>query len=303
VTAHAATRLTAADILAHPRFASARAAHLDAVVALFKADRFTTRMMTDAGMILLRGFLVGFHVTFDPADRATWATPGNLRSALLARGIASSRRIDDLLARFRQASYVVSTDAPGDRRTKLLVPSERLIAHDRAHLAAYHRFLLELVPGLGYEWVLGDDTGVHRAIRRAGFRNQAQATSALRHEAMRLFLAHDAGYLAFLLVAQAQLSGQSGPTWTAMSDDLGVSRSHLRTLFTAAEAVGYVRFLAGRRRPVEILPPLWQAYDLFLAGVEADQHAIAQVAFATARDAGHRIHAISAVDVVEHPTQ
>ena len=279
-TVDVATGLTAADILAHPRFAAARAAHLDAVTALFKADRFTTRMMTDAGMILLRGYLVGFHVTFDPTDRATWATPGNVRQALITRGIASPRRVDDLLARFRQAGYVVSTEAPGDRRTKLFVPDERLIAHDRDHLAAYHRFLLELVPGCGYEWVLGDDGSVHRAFRRAAFRNQVQATSALRHEAMRLFLAHDAGYLAFLLVAQAQLTGQSGPTWTEMSDDLGVSRSHLRTLFAAAEAAGYVRLLVGHRRPVEILPPLWQAYDLFLAGVEADQHAIAQVAFA-----------------------
>ena len=292
--------ITAAKILAHPRFAAARSAHLDAVVRMFRADRFTTRMMSDVGMIMLRGFLVGLHVGSDVADRATWATPGNVRRALIGRGLASPRRVDDLLARFRQAGYVVPTPAPGDRRVKLLVPAERLIAHDRAHLAAYHRFLLELFPGRGYEWILGQDAEAHRAIRRAAIRNQPQATSALRHEAMRLFLARDAGYLALLLIAQAQLSGGDGPTWSSMADDLGVSRAHLRTLFAEAEAAGYVRLLAGRKRPVDILPALWTAYDAFLAEVEADQDAIAQAAF---KDAEERepppIHAISAVDGAE----
>ena len=79
---------------------------------------------------------------------------------------------------------------------------------------------------------------------------------------------------------QAQLSGRPGPTWTALSDDLGVSRSHLRSLFGEAEAAGYVRL--GTRRPVEVLPSLWDAYDRFLANMQADQDAIAQTAFAQA---------------------
>ena len=103
---------SAADILAHPRFAEARLAHIDAIVEVFQADRFASRMMFDVGMIMLRGFLVGFHFTFDAGDRATWATPGAVRDALIARNLASPRRVDDLLARFRQAGYVVPQRRP-----------------------------------------------------------------------------------------------------------------------------------------------------------------------------------------------
>jgi len=272
-------RITPEDILAHPRFAEARAAHIDAVVALFKADRFATRMMADVGVILFRAFLVGFHVAFDVNDPTTWATPSNVRQALVARNLASPRRVDDLLARFRQAGYVESLPSPGDRRMRILVPTARLIAHDRDHLAAYQRFLLDLFPGRGYEWVLGHDEAVHKAIRFVAFQNQARATSALNHEAVRLFLAFDAGYLALLLVMQAQLSDTIILTWKSLSDELGVSRSHLRTLFARAEAEGYVRIQAGDRRLILVLPPLWQAYDTFLAGVEADQDVISQEAF------------------------
>lgn len=275
-----AVGVTAQEILAHPRFGEARAAHVDAVVELFKADPLALQMMADAGIIILRGFIVGFHFAFDPEDRSTWATPGNVRRILGERGLASPRRVDDLLARFRQAGYVEAAPAPDDRRVTILVPTARVIAHDRRHLAAYHRFLLDLFPGRGYEWALEQDERNHRLIRLSGLRDLPRALSVLGHEAIRLFLGRDAGYLALLLVIQASLSDPDHLTWTSMSNDLGVARSHLRTLFSEAERAGYVRLRVGQGRPVEILPPLWTAYDQFLAEIETDQDAIAQAAFA-----------------------
>lgn len=271
--------ITPADILLHPRFQQARATHIDALVALFRADRFVTSIMADAGVITMRGFLVSLHLAFDPDAPSTWATPSNLRQALVTRGLASPRRIDDLLARFRQHDYVETIPSPGDRRIHLLAPTAKLVAHDRDHLATYHRFLLDLYPGRGYEWALQKRGDAHRAFRRAGLRNQRQALSALGHPVARLFLARDAGYLALLLVLQAQLRADDGLSWSAMAQVLGVARSHLRRLFAEAETAGYVRLSDGRTRPVEILPALWSAFDEFLAGVQADQDAIAQAAW------------------------
>lgn len=271
--------VTAQEILGHPRFIEARAAHVDAVVGLFRADPLALPMMTDAGIIILRGFIVGFHFAFDREDRATWGTPGNVRRMLVERGLASPRRVDDILARFRQAGYVEAGPALDDRRVTILVPTAQVIAHDRLHLATYHRFLLSLFPGRGYEWALGEDESIHRRIRLSGLRNLPRALSVLRHDAIRLFLGRDAGYLALLLVIQASLSDSDDLTWSSMSNELGVARSHLRTLFSEAERAGYVRLHTGRGGPVEILPPLWAAYDQFLAEIEADQDAIAQAAF------------------------
>ena len=54
---------------------------------------------------------------------------------------------------------------------------------------------------------------------------------------------------------------RSRPTWAALPDEFGVSRSRLRSLFAEAGADGYVRLSAGRGRPIEIFPSLWDANE------------------------------------------
>ena len=101
-----------------------------------------------------------------------------------------------------------------------------------------------------------------------------------------MFLSRDAGYLAFLLVAQAaHRESDRKLSFASIGDRLNVSRTHIRNLFVEAEAVGFVRLGQKRGGAVEILPPLWDAYDHFLADVQARQDAIAQVAFANLRKA------------------
>jgi len=275
---------TAEEILAHPRFAEARRAHVDALVGLFAGDRFVTRLMIDAGTITLRGLLVGFHAAYDEKDPTTWATPGQFRKHMVERGLASARRVDDMIARFRQARYVESVVSRADNRVHILKPTERLIAHDCDHLAAYHRFLLDLYPGRGYEWTLGKDIRVQLAIRKALFYAMPQAMAFMRHVPIMMFLARDAGYLAFLLVAQAEFADSEGLSFASIAHRLGVSRTHIRNLFVEAEAAGYVRLGPKPSRPVEIMPALRSAYDLFLADVQADQDKIAQIAFAKLRE-------------------
>jgi DNA-binding MarR family transcriptional regulator len=276
---------TAEEILAHPRFAEARRAHIDALVKLFAGDRFVTRLMNDAGTITFRGLLVGFHAAHDENDPATWATPGQVRKHIVDRGLASARRVDDMIARFRQARYISSVVSPADNRVRILAPTERLIAHDCDHLAVYHRFLLDLYPGRGYEWTAGNDHRVQLAIRKALFYALPQAMAFMRHVPVLMFLTRDAGYLAFLLVAQAELADSEELSFTSMARRLGVSRTHIRNLFVEAEAAGYVRLGPKRSRPVEIMPVLRDAYDRFLADVQADQDAVAQIAFANLREA------------------
>jgi len=274
------TGKTAQEILAHPRFAEARRAHIDAVVRFFDGDRFVTEMMGDAATISLRAFLVAFEFIHDDNDPRTWGTSARVRKQIAERGLASPRRIDHLLARFRQENYIVPVAPAADKRVRILKPTERLIAHDRDHLATYHRFLLDLYPGRGYEWTKTRDPRAQAAIRRAALRQTPQAMAFMRHAPFMMFLVRDAGYLAFLLVAQAELA-DNGETvsFTVVAKRLGVSRTHIRNLFLEAEAAGFIR-LGDAGAPVTILPALWTAYDRFLADVQSAQDEIAQIAFA-----------------------
>ncbi len=275
---------TAEEILAHPRFAEARRAHIDALVGLFADNRFVTRLMIDSGTIMLRALLVGFHVAHDEDDRTTWATLGQVQNVLVERGLASARRVEDLVARFRQVGYVVSVESPSDIRVRILKPTEQLLAHDRDHLAVYHRFLYDLYPDHGHDWTLRQDPRVHFAIRKAMFLALDKATVFTRHQPIMTFLSRNAGYCAFLLVAQAALSRYPREqSFGSIADRLGVSRTHVRNIFVDAEAAGFVSCEGKPGSPVEILPPLWQAYDDFLADMQAGQDAIAQAAFATLR--------------------
>lgn len=277
-------QLTTNDILNHPRFSSARRAHIDALVTFMAGDRLVGRLMRDVTAIFTRAMIVGFHAAYDPDDRSTWATPGQIRAEVVERGLASARRVDDVLARFRQAKLLTSVLPSADNRVRILRPTQQLIAYDRDHLAIYHRVLLALYPGRGYEWTLREDGDVHLAFRRASFHTMRPTRTFTRDEPMMLFLSRDGGYLALLLVAQSELSPDGPPlSYTSVAAQAGVSRTHIRNLFGEAEARSYVQ-LGDRRRPIRLLPALWEAYDRFLADMAADQDAAARWVFADPDD-------------------
>jgi hypothetical protein len=269
--------ISAEKILQHPKFAGAKREHLRALTRLFLDDRAITRLMVDASTITLRALLIGFHAVHDDDDPRTWATIGRVQSVIVDRGLASRRRLDDLISRFQVVGYLTSVPLPSDRRIRLLKPTQRLIDHDRDHLQAYHRFLHELYPERGYNW-RGPD--FHMAVRRTAFYELDKAMAFMRHSPFMSFLARDAGYLAFLVLANAELEkSRLEPTFTWVASRLGVSRTHVRNIFVEAHRLGYVELGSDRKRIVRINAVLWEAYDRFLADIHADQDVIAQAAF------------------------
>jgi hypothetical protein len=231
---------------------------------------------------MLTAVLVGFHANHDDDDPATWATPGRVQSMVVERGLASVRRLDDLIARFHATGYVARDENPADRRSRILRPTELLLAHDRAYNAVFHRFLHTLYPDRGYDWVVTGDPRPHLAFRKVAFRSQPIAAVMLRHKVMSMLLPYDAGFIALLVALQAGLNGDEGAlSFSAIARRLGVSHTHVRNMFVAAEAAGYVT-LGGSIGSIRILPRTWSEYDLLVADVESAHDQVAQQAFAKA---------------------
>jgi hypothetical protein len=269
------------EILAHPRFEDARDALVDEFVDLFADSPFLTRLIADAGCLMLAAVLVGMHANHDENDRATWATHGRVQELVADRKLASLRRLDDLIGRFRQTGYIESIPTASDKRVRILRPTELLLSHDCAYLAVYHRFLHRLYPDRGYDWSTRLDSRVHLAVRKISFHAQPMAAAFVRHPIMMVFLARDAGFMLPLLAIQSARAGApvDAASFTTIARRVGVSRTHVRNIFTDAAAAGFVS-LDGEAGTVRLLPRFWPAYDRGVADMESACDAIAQRAFA-----------------------
>ncbi len=274
---------SAGEILAHPRFPQARRAHVDALSAVFVRSKSPNRLIVDAACVMTADLLVGFYAAYDRGDPTTWATVGRLQKLVAQRGLASPRRMDDLIARFRQTAYVETVSSVIDKRIRVLKPTERLIAHDRAYIAALYQPLIILFPERGYEPVVRRDPRLHLAIRRVGFFEFPIATAFIsRHPAIMMFLSRNAGYCAFLLLMKAVLSGKQlisdEVSFTAIAERVGVSRTHIRNLFVEASAEGLVSLTGARGHVAKVHARLLDNFDLFLADLASSLDAIGQMA-------------------------
>jgi len=81
----ASTVHTPEQILAHPRFAAARAAFVDAVLALHEGDRFTTRLLIEAMRQVTFNLIVSLHLRYDVTDRTTISANKRHRSRMAAQ--------------------------------------------------------------------------------------------------------------------------------------------------------------------------------------------------------------------------
>ena len=154
---------TSDAILANAHFPAARSAYMRAMLELYENDAFSNRLITEAGRSVIFFNLLCLHATYNPNDRATWPTPSLLKQSADSFGVSSVRRFHDLIARLVETGYVEPKAAPTDRRVRLLIPTERMLAHDRAWLAAFYTPLHVMFPDAGYESHLRHDPAYQKA--------------------------------------------------------------------------------------------------------------------------------------------
>jgi len=274
------------EILAHPRFAPARIAFVDAVLALYEDDSFLTRLLLEAGRYVVFGNIMCMHARYDETDRSTWPTAGRLKQSMLQFGVSSPRRVDALVARLVDSCFLEMVPAKQDRRVRILTPTERMYNQDLDWLAAHYLPLHVLFPDSGYAPMVQRDRSFQMAQRLV-------CMDFLRHGAnilasnpgIMLFLGRDAGVMILIKLIQmkhaAKHGSQTGLPYSDIGARFGVSRTHVREVLLEAERAGFVQLSGPGSQLVQLTPAVMQVFDRFTADSMSGHDLMFQIALKT----------------------
>ena len=213
--------------------------------------------------------IISLHANYREDDRTTWPTMSLLQKAMTQFGLASPRRVEDLVARLIHTGLLESVASRHDRRFRILTPSAGMLSLDRDWLAAHYVPLQVLFPDPGYAAPLQRNAAFQRAQRVAAMNFFGLGARILAgNPAMMLFLSRDAGVM--VLIKLLQMAGSGGAPVEALSyadigARFGVSRTHVRLLLEEAQKAGLVGLGGRGGRLVELKPAVWQAFDRFVA--------------------------------------
>ena len=260
---------TSEEILAHPRFAAARAVFVEAVLALHEGDQFRSRLLSEAMRQVTFNMIVSLHLRYNVTDRSTWPTLRRLKDEISRFGLASPRRIDALVARLARFGYVESHPSEEDGRVRILTPTAKMMALDREWLFYNHVPLHVMFPKPGYPEPIARDAAFQRVHRLVALEFSAKGADIMAgNPAVMRFMNRDSGVLILIKLIQMQTAGDGkGVTYQDIGPRFGVSRTHVRLLLEEAAQHGEVSVSGRARRLVELQPSLLQAFDRFLAEI------------------------------------
>jgi len=257
---------TPQEILAHPRFAAARAIFVDAVLTLHEGDHFHSRLLVEAMRQVTFNLIISLHLRHDMADRTTWPTPRRLKDELKTFGLSSERRVDALVARFVHLGYVEQRPSEQDGRVRILTPTPKMMSIDREWLYYHHLPLHEMFPEPGYNEVIARDPAFQRVQRLVALDFSAKGAEIMAsNPAVMRFMSRDAGMLVLIKLVQRSTAGGKGLSYTDLGTLFGISRTRVRSLLEDAAQAGDVTLSGRGGQLVELNPPLLQSFDRFVA--------------------------------------
>jgi len=263
-------RTTIDQILSHPDFLAARALYIEECTRVYKMGVFPGNFGADAGRVTMLAVIVCLHARYAEHDRETWPTLKRLKETVASFGFASARFVDNFVARLVQTKFLELHQHPSDKRIRLLVPTELLLAWDREWMAAHFGPLALLFPEPGYPLALERNPDFQKAHGSASVPVLEGAVQVAWRNLDVVFFLTATSALS-VLFKLCQLGGETQESsireadLAALTSQLGVSRSHIRNILLAAEQRGFtVRH--GDKNQFVMLTPLWiAAFDRFIA--------------------------------------
>lgn len=257
--------------MAHPRFHAARRLYVQGILGLYEHNPFLNRLLIETGRSIVFFNILALHAAYDPGDRATWPTISLLKETVRPFGVSSARRIHDIVPRLVETGYVQSVPSPSDRRARILIPTDKMLAHDLDWLAAFYAPLQLMFPEPGYRSPIRRDPAYQKAHRKVALSMFAYAISLMSNNpGMLLFMNREAGTMILMKLVQDIDKGlEDTPRRSFFADvatRFGISRTHVRTTLQHAQEAGLVSVT---EQSIVIMPPLVAAFDRFVADVMA----------------------------------
>ena len=267
--AQGAPHLSYDEIVRHPRMPEARRFYVARFLDLYDRDPFMARLLIETGRFLVYHVAVILGAAQDPARRETWLTVGRLKKAMAMFGAATDRHIDQIVGRLCAVDFLVSEPAEEDRRLRILKPTEKMLAHDRAWLAAHYAPLTLVSRFADYAPVMREDPAYQLDNRKIAvdFLPFSGRLLAVAPELL-LFFKHAGGHMvsaSLLNAAMATPDAHAAVPYAEIGDRVGISRTHVRTILIEAQDAGLVRLDGRGGHRVQVLPALLTSYDRGLA--------------------------------------
>jgi DNA-binding transcriptional ArsR family regulator len=280
------------EILAHPRFAAARDALLQAMLGLYEHQPFLNRLLLEVGRNVLFGVIMCLSACYDETDRDTWTTLQLVKDSMAAFGLASPRRVADLVSRLLKTGYLEQRQPPWDRRTRILVPTPKMLAQDQDWLVSHYAPLQVLFPEPGYGPIMRREPAFqveHRMVAATLFPHGARLLE--RNPLMLHFLRREAGIMIVIkLIALAGPSPEAAReiSYSDIGSRFGVSRTQVRKLLHEAEQNGLVHLIRRGGQFVQLTPRLMRSFDHFIADTMSGHDLVYDLARRAQSDSGSR---------------
>jgi hypothetical protein len=222
----------------HVRFQAAMRAAARSTVALYRGNRLLNSLMNDRARALFAHVALYLHFVGTPG-----LTVGAMKELCVQLGLCSRGRCEAVLALMRAAGFF-STAPHADRRLRLLVPTEKLIALQRERWAAHLEAMRLVMPKAErYCGALGDELFMRAFVISlvekfiAGLRVLDYAPE------LEMFAERNAGMvILFNLALAGPADGPFPPdaavplSINALATTFSVSRKHVLTMLRDAEA-------------------------------------------------------------------
>jgi DNA-binding MarR family transcriptional regulator len=187
--------------------------------------------------------------------------------------LCSRGRVEVMLGLLRAAGYLAPASEPADRRRRLLVPTDKLLALHRQRFQMHFEAMEAALPEAALAGAAFDDPDFMPAFARILGRHFRAGLRLLTHAPeLLLFAERNAGMvILFCLLLAGEADDVFPPTRpvpvsiSALGTKFGVSRKHVLKLLRDAEREGFLQRTGDRNDRVVLLPRVHEGAQMFFA--------------------------------------